>query len=369
MPGADLLEDLTDDAARLVREVEDFLRSLPPGAAAPTLVPLLVPGAAAAGSVLLAVLLWITPDIDVSSAEAQRIRAAVEALQSNQAIGAAQLSRALAGVPDTLRVVASAYRQAEAAQPAAMQAPAPTTIARQGPSALAQTVALHEVWREGHHDAVHGRLAAAETGEAAAEVAAVGAIAPAITATVEAIRAIVQLRLPELRLELVRQLRAERDLRLEGDRELATELRTATHELRQRIGDVVRWLRTEVLPDIREEFRLQRAEYLEVSRQLRQRLALEEDTRTDADLALATGVAAAAAWIAGDGQHVARKVKSTEGVFDQLMRNDLNWAAQLLAAGPFVALASGILARVAGRIPETLGGLEEAAARALGEVF
>jgi len=365
--GGDLLDDLVTKGNTLVREVEDYLRSLPPGA--PGIVPLLIPFAAPAGSVLLAVLLWVTPDIDVSPAEAQRIRAAVETLQSDQRISPAQLSRALAGVPDTLRAVSSAYRQAERAEPAPAVVPSPTTIQRQDLSALRRTVATHETWREGHHGQVHGRVADAETQEAVATVAAIGAASAAVTATAAAVRTIVQVELPELNRELTRLVRLETQARRAGDTELREDLRARIAVALQRVGDLVRWLQTEALPELREDVRAERQTRRQVDQELRRRLQEEVEQLEETDTELATQLAPLVAWAAAFGVHTTEKVRRAEAPLDQLLNMD--WSQLLLFAGfpGLVALVTHLLPRVAEATPQVLGALEGAAVRAMGEVF
>ncbi len=276
----------------------------------------------------------------------------------------------LHGIQGQTRLVAHLRQALErVAPPAEVVTPSPTEILRQELAQLRRTTAVQELWRRGHHAKIHGPLTTAEARLAGAEISVASATASGLAATVSAIRAVVTVKLPELRHELVTLLREEAQLRRGTDQELRVDLRTEIRRVVERIGEVVRWLRTEALPELREQVRLERIARHDADQELRDELRAERQHRLDADLELQTGLATLLGVTLPPVLHATEKVRRTEGVFDQLMRgNDLNWAAQLLSAGPFVALAGGILGRVAGRIPSTLGALEESAARALGAI-
>lgn len=297
------------------------------------------------------------------------LEAEIDFLESNE-LTPEQIARQLEGIritTDGVRRLRVELERVSATQGA--QAPSPTQILRQELSQLRRTVATQETWRRGHHGQVHRPLSVAEAAHAGAEIAMASVLGPALGSVVDAVRAVVEHLLPQLRRELTRLNREEAQARSQGDLKLRVDLRQRASELAERIGDLVRWLRTEALPEVAEQLRAEREARREADRELRR--STERELRrleeTDAGLMQALGP------LLGPGLapvlNAGRKVARTEGMFDQLLRSgDVNWAAQLLAAGPFVALASKVLGRVAGQVPETLAGLEEAAVRALGAV-
>lgn len=244
--------------------------------------------------------------------------------------------------------------------------PSPSTVQQAQGQALANAVARLTVWERAHHGKVHVPLAGAESDESAATTTFAQAAVDLGTATVAGFKAVVGHLLPELRRQVVTLIRDEAQLRRLADTELRDDVRTRAQELAQRIGDVVRWLRTEALPDLAEQIKAERAARLEAQHKLTVGLATTTNTLEGELTQLATQLAPLVAWAGGFGLHTTEKVKRHEDVIDQLGGMDLS---QLLALSTFpglAALTTELLVRLVPQVPAVVGGLEEAAFKALG---
>lgn len=221
-------------------------------------------------------------------------------------------------------------------------------------------------WRQGHHRLTHGRQAVAEPQRIGAEVAAGAAIEVFGSATVAALKEIVDVRLPDLRTDLLTKVQVLRDLVRDNDHELRRGILELERTITEEITEVRRWVRWEIIPEVRRQIETETEARKKADTALRVGLAEAVDTSTDADAKLWAAIAPLIAFVSGPGTHTAEKVKRTEGMFDQLMRSDLNWAAALFLPPAFTALVTKIVGRIAPATPEALLGLERAASRALG---
>lgn len=232
-----------------------------------------------------------------------------------------------------------------------------------------RTVAVHELWRRGHHNRVHGRLVGAEArlaGEQAGLATATGILADR---TADAFRQLWAHELPQLRHHMRDLIQEEREARSNGDTQLAQRLQARVQELRSRIGDVVRWLQTEAIPELEELVSRETALRISADQRLRRGLSEEVGARTGADAMLMAQLAPLVQWADGFGKHTTEKVKRNEDLMDRFNRADLGFLNQLILAGPFVTLVTEIGARVAPALPGMLEALEARATRAIGEVF
>lgn len=246
--------------------------------------------------------------------------------------------------------------------------PSPNAVQRASGQALATSVARLTAWEHQHHGKVHVPLARAEAEQSAALHPFTAAVADLGTATVQGFRAVVNHLLPEVRTELTTLIREERSLRRDADTELRGRLIERTTALAQRIGDLVRWLRTEALPDLAEAIQAEQAARTKGDRALTRGLATETDARTGADAELQAALAPLVAWAGAFGVHTTTKVKNVEDPLDRLM--GLDPSSLLLFAGfpALVELITRLLPRVAEATPAVLSGLEGAAVRALGDL-
>lgn len=246
--------------------------------------------------------------------------------------------------------------------------PSPSTVQQAQGQALANAVARLTVWEKAHHGKVHVPLTVAETSEAAATHAFAQAAVDLGAATASGFKAVVGHLLPELRRQVVTLVRTEAQLRRLADTELRDDLRTRTQVLAQRIGDVVRWLRTEALPDLAEQVKAERAARQEAQHKLTVGLATTTNTLTGELEQLALQVAPLAAWAGSFGVHTTEKVKRHEEAIDRLGGMDLGQLLALTSFPGLAALTVEILARTVPHVPDVIGGLERAAFDALGAV-
>ncbi len=246
--------------------------------------------------------------------------------------------------------------------------PSPNAIQAARDARLAEATARIAVWQKAHHGRVHVPLTQAESEESAAVHPFTQAAVDLSTATVSGFKAVVGHLLPELRRQVVELVRTETQLRRLADVEIRTDFRLRVQELAQRVGDVVRWLRTEALPDLEEQIKAERAARKETDHKLTVGLATTTNTLEGELTELATAVAPLTAWMGGFGLHTTTKVRNNEGLIDQLGSGD--WG-QLLALSSFPGLAAltvDILARTVPHVPDVVAGLERAAFDALGAV-
>lgn len=247
--------------------------------------------------------------------------------------------------------------------------PSPSTIQQARDARLAEATARIALWQRAHHGKVHVPLAGAESDESAAAHTFAQAAVDLGTATVSGFKAVVGHLLPELRRQVVTLVRTESQLRRLADTELRDDVRTRAQELAHRVGDVVRWLRTEALPDLAEQVKAERAARQETDHKLTVGLATTTNTVEGELTELAALVAPLTAWMGGFGLHTTEKVKRNEGLIDQLGQGD--WS-QLLALSTFpglAALTTELLVRLVPQVPAVVGGLEDAAFKALGAVM
>ncbi len=247
--------------------------------------------------------------------------------------------------------------------------PSPTTVLTQTGAALADTVARLTTWQQAHHRQVHQRLVQAE-GSEAGTAAALGAAAVQLArSTADAFRVVRQVWLPEVRGELLRLVRTETQLRRASDQDIRADLGVRIEVQVQRVGDLVRWLKTEALPSLREDVRAERDARRAADIELRRRLAEEADAREGTDADLLTQLAPLVAWASAFGIHTTEKVKKNEELIDQLGRIDLSQLLALTAFPSLAALVARLLVGSGKAIPGVVGAMEDAAGKALGAVF
>ncbi len=246
--------------------------------------------------------------------------------------------------------------------------PSPSTVAAARDARLAEATARIAVWQRAHHGKVHVPLAGAEEDESAATHTFAQAAVDLSTATVAGFKAVVGHLLPELRRQVMTLVRTEGQLRHLADVELRDDLRTRAQELAQRIGDVVRWLRTEALPDLAEQIKAERAARKDTDHKLTVGLATTTNTLTGEVEQLATQLAPLVAWAGGFGLHTTEKVHRNEEAVDRLGGMDFGQLLALTSFPGLAALTVEILARTVPHVPEVIGGLERAAFDALGAV-
>lgn len=244
--------------------------------------------------------------------------------------------------------------------------PSPAAVnAASGPT-LANAVARIALWQRAHHAAVHGGLVDAQGRVDAATVAAAAATATSTVEVVRAIRGIVTVILPEAVLELTTTIQRLRVAQQAANAELTHELERTAADLARRIGDLVRWLKTEALPDLEEEVKAERLARKKEAAGLRVGIATEVDDRTSADASLLTQVAPLVAWAAAFGVHTTEKVKRNEDVIDQLRNLDLGAFLALTSMPALSALTMRLITDAVPHVPALVGGLEDAASKALG---
>jgi hypothetical protein len=244
--------------------------------------------------------------------------------------------------------------------------PSPNAVAQAQGQALANAVARLTAWEKAHHGKVHVPLAAAETDESAGIRAFTDAAGDLGAATAAGFKAVVSHLLPELRRQVVTLIRSETQVRRLADTELRGDLRTRAEELAQRIGDVVRWLRTEALPDLAEQVRTESQARKATDHELRVGLATVTNTVESQLPQLAAMLAPLTAWMGGFGLHTTEKVKRNEEPIDRLGGMDFGQLLALTSFPGLAALTVEILARVVPHVPEAIGGLERAAVDFLG---
>lgn len=302
------------------------------------------------------------------------------ALMSSWAVANDQLVGLLAGgmyapvgeLRQVLRRVEALARRIRAVAPESAAGPdlmpSPGGVAASSGATLATAVARLAVWQRQHHREVHAGLAVAEGREGAATVGTMAATAGALTETVRAVRIIVDNLLPEAVRDLTLTIRQLRVAQQAANAEQTRELTQTARELAQRIGDVVHWLKTEALPDLEEQIRAEKSARQQAMAAVNRALATETETRTDADLSLATQLAPLAAWAAGFGLHTTDKVRRAETPIDRMMTADLSALLALTSFPGLVALTSRILPEVIGSTPRILGSLDDMARTALGAI-
>ncbi len=246
--------------------------------------------------------------------------------------------------------------------------PSPSTISSAQGARLAEATARIAVWQKAHHGKVHVPLAQAESEESAALHAMAQAAVDVSTTTVAGFKAVVGHFLPELRRQVVTLVRTETQLRHLADVEIRDDFRTRAQELAQRVGDVVRWLKTEALPDLADQLKAERDARREQDHKLTVGLATTTDTLTGEVEQLATQLAPLVAWAGGFGLHTTEKVHRNEDAIDRLGGMDLGQLLALTSFPGLAALTVEILARTVPHVPDVIGGLERAAFDALGAV-
>jgi hypothetical protein len=246
--------------------------------------------------------------------------------------------------------------------------PSPSTISSAQGARLAQATARIAVWQQAHHGKVHVPLTVAEGQESAALHVMAQAAVDLGQATAAGFKAVVGHFLPELRRQVTTLVRTETQLRKLADVELRDDLRTRTQVLAQRIGDVVRWLKTEALPDLGDQIKAERDARREQDHKLTVGLATTTDTLTGEVEQLATQLAPLTAWMGGFGLHTTEKVHRNEEAIDRLGQMDFGQLLALTSFPGLAALTVDILARTVPHIPDVVAGLERAAFDALGAV-
>lgn len=355
------------EVEELIREVEDYLRSLPPGA--PVVVPLAVSGGGLvlAGLVGAAVAGWWLGTRGEQERAARQAELAAGLLR-RPTVEAATLR---ASLREHLR---NLHRQRERVRergepPSATEAmPIPERVNALEPRALAHAVALIALWQRAHHRQVHGGLVDAQGRHDAHAAAAASATATFAAQTVRSIGAIVHHAIPEAVRELRRTIQELRQATRAADAELERELARTAERLTQRIGDLVRWLRTEALPELERELGIEVHARGQADRALAHGLAEEAEARTDADAAILAELAPLAAWFGGIGLHTTEKIARNERLIDEL--EHLDWSSLLAFSSvpALVALVTRLMPPVLEQGPRMLAALEGAAAAALGSI-
>lgn len=342
-----------------------FLASHPELAAVP---PSTLPG----WSVLVAAGAYLLGAIPTTprETELERIRGWLLVLQANLRepfLSPAQVTGLIRALEPRIAALAAALGTAVPPDLASI-VPAPSVVQRATGTALADAMARVALWQRAHHGRIHVPLTVAESEESAALHPFAAAVAGLGVTVADALRAVVGHMLPELRAQLVDLVAEERQARRAGDVELRADLRERAQALAQRIGDVVTWLRTEALPEVRQQVRTEAELRKAQDRALASDLALEADVREGTDLELAGRLAPLAAWFGSFGLHTTTKVKTHEQLIDQLGRMDLGLLLSLAAFPNLVELVVRILTDVGGKIPGIVASLEDAASEALGAV-
>lgn len=302
--------------------------------------------------------------------ELERIRGWLLVLQANLRepfLSPAQVTALILALEPRIAALAAALGTAVPPDLASI-VPSPSVVQRATGTVLADAVARVALWQRAHHGRIHVPLTVAESTESAALHPFAAAVAGLGATVADAFRVVVGHMLPELRHQLVDLVRQERQARRAGDLELRADLRERAQHLAQRIGDVVTWLRTEALPEVRQLIRTEAELRKAQDRALASDLAAEAQARESSDLDLATQVAPLAAWFGSFGLHTTTKVKTHEQLIDQLGRMDLGLLLSLAAFPNLVELVTRILVDVGGHVPGIVGALEDAASEALGAV-
>jgi hypothetical protein len=314
-------------------------------------------------------------DIDVYRGVAHALDTAITYLNTHDLTGPA-----LRGQIEAIRMLTAdvrqlrdhfahiASQQGSSSSPGPDVMPSPQAVSRADLERLRSATARIAVWQRTHHRDVHQELAIAQARANAGAVAIGAAGVTQATATVTAIRYILEHAIPDAVHELTTLVRAERDLRRDADQEIRTRFAAAVDDVTKRIGDLVRWLRTEALPDLEEQIKAERAARKDADQQLHRGIATETDARAGTDAELLAMVAPLLQWASSFGTHTTEKVKRHEDQIDALDRFD--WSMLLAFTGfpALTALVTKLLPKVAEASPEVLTGLEGAAARLLGEL-
>jgi hypothetical protein len=283
---------------------------------------------------------FLTPD---------QVTALVTALRPRVAALGRTFPEAVPGADDALGIVPSRVQAGELRQ-------------------VADAVARMATWQKAHHGVVHKRLVTAESREGAAMVAVAASVTDLGRSVAGAFRAVVSHMLPELRGALVELIREERQLRRAADVDLRDHLQHRVEVVAERVGDVVRWLRTEALPEAQDLVRTEVEGRKAQDRALASDLAAEAEAREGTDVELATALAPLVSWFPSFGLHTTTKVKTHEQLIDQLGRMDLGLLLSLTAFPNLVELVVRILSQVGGQVPQIVAALESAADEALGAV-
>lgn len=354
-----------DEVEELIHEIERFLRQLPPGV--PEVAPLTYPGSGFIVGGLLSTLpwwgVWLPPDkADEAAAHVLRgvdhLRAArtdKEALEQALAINTMDLS-----------VMAKYAPTSPPPSPGPETMPSPSAVLAADLAALRRHVARIAIWERAHHRLVHEPLAEAQGRAETATIALGEATAGLGVQTRWAIRWIVEGVIPRLEHELRTTIQELRQAQQQANAELARELEHVAERLQQRIGDVVRWLTTEALPELERELRAERAVRRDADRALARGIATEAEARTGADAAILAELAPLTAWFGSFGLHTTQKVNRNENLIDQLEHLDWGNLLAFTSVPALVALITRLAPQVIGRAPEVLAGLEDAASSVLG---
>ncbi len=355
------------DIEELIREIEDYLRQIPPGA--PTVIPLGLPGAGLVLAGLLAAMPWWGIWLSPSAADeaARRALNSTDQLQ-RPSTDAQALKQALALNRMDLRALVPFAQARPGVSLGLSVMPSPSAVNVQQPRPLAHALALVTLWQRAHHDLVHGGLVDAQGRADGATAAAAAAAASLGVQTVQTARYILREAIPQATRELVAIIRQLRQAQQAANSELAHELERTAEHLAQRIGDLVRWLQTEALPDLEKEIRAERQARAQGDHALGVSVGEEADARTHADASILAELAPLVAWFGGIGLHTTQKVARNEDLIDQLEQSDLSWLLGLTAAGTFVRLVTELLGRSAGLLPDVLHELETDAGKLIGVI-
>ncbi len=252
--------------------------------------------------------------------------------------------------------------------PAEQTMPAPNAIQRAQPAQLPDALARIAVWQRAHHGLVHGQLVDAQGRADAETVAAASSAQAATAATVRAIRGVVDTVIPQAVRELTTSLRALRQAQQQANAELAHELERRADALAQRIGDLVRWLQTEALPDLEDELAVEKAARQQAIGQTRNLVDATTSPLASELAQIAPAVAALAGFGIGNLTHTAEKVGRNEQLIDQLGQLDLSSLLAFAGVPALTALVTRLMPPILEAGPRMLGALEGAAAAALGEL-
>ncbi len=355
------------DIEELIREIEDYLRQIPPGA--PTVIPLGLPGAGLVLAGLLAAMPWWGIWLSPSAADeaARRALNSTDQLQ-RPSTDAQALKQALALNRMDLRALVPFAQARPGVSLGLSVMPSPSAVNVQQPRPLAHALALVTLWQRAHHDLVHGGLVDAQGRADGATAAAAAAAASLGVQTVQTARYILREAIPQATRELVAIIRQLRQAQQAANSELAHELERTAEHLAQRIGDLVRWLQTEALPDLEKEIRAERQARAQGDHALGVSVGEEADARTHADASILAELAPLVAWFGGIGRHTTEKVNRNEDVIDQL--EHLDWSSLLAFTGvpALVALVTRLMPPVLAQGPRMLSALEGAAAAARGSL-
>ncbi len=272
------------------------------------------------------------------------------------------LQRALHG----LQAVLAAVPEPQGVGADAM--PSPGAVNAADLAHLRNATARIAVWQRAHHAQVHEQLVDAQGRADAQGVAAASVTADATVATVRAIRGVVSVVIPQAVRELTASIRALRQAQQQANSELARELERRADTLAQRIGDLVRWLRTEALPDLETELEAERAARRQADHDLANGIVTATGPLSKGLSELETAFLPLAAYGLAPLLHQAEKVGRNEQLIDQLGQLDLSSLLAFAGVPALTALVTRLMPPILEAGPRMLGALEGAAATALGEL-